>query len=302
MALEDYLTCEVKRNKKEEMSTPMQQQGQGKQMKFDELFRLLQFCQTVEAEGTDPFDVDVKRFLRTLKQYQKKWRSLDELLLDAGALAELAKIIALQEQWIKDRSSSFYVDPALLDLKLRLLEPQQLATAFLAAWRPIIAQDRLTPQRLQEGLDYWHTLLPFDERAEDFPFPSVSEAPLELEDLIKSRLFSKQEFDAGLRELSIELEARGRMDYRAFIYTDSFETSVQKAYLTSYLVSEGRADLELNPLEEEVIISPRAVNERIEADFGRTRSIPVSVSYEDWRTWKKQQQEKRNPGHEQSGS
>jgi hypothetical protein len=274
----------------------------GKQLKFDEIFRLLHFCQTVETEGTDPFDVDVKRFLQTLKQYQKKWRSLDELLLDADAIAELAKIIELQEHWIKDRSSSFYVDPAILELKLRLLEPQQLATAFMAAWRPIIAQDRLTPQRLQEGLDYWHALLPFDERAEDFPLPALSEAPIELEDLIKSCLFSKQEFDAALRELSIELEARGRIDYREFIYNDSFETSVQKAYLTSYLVSEGRADLEINPLEEDVFISPCAVNERTEADFGRTRSIPVSVSYEDWRAWKKQQQEKRNRGHERSGS
>jgi hypothetical protein len=274
----------------------------GKQLKFDEIFRLLHFCQTVETEGTDPFDVDVKRFLQTLKQYQKKWRSLDELLLDADAIAELAKIIELQEHWIKDRSSSFYVDPAILELKLRLLEPQQLATAFMAAWRPIIAQDRLTPQRLQEGLDYWHALLPFDERAEDFPLPALSEAPIELEDLIKSCLFSKQEFDAALRELSIELEARGRIDYREFIYNDSFETSVQKAYLTSYLVSEGRADLEINPLEEDIFISPCAVNERTEADFGRTRSIPVSVSYEDWRAWKKQQQEKRNRGHERSGS
>ncbi len=281
---------------------PMKQQGQGKQLKFDELFRLLHFCQTVETEGTDPFDVDVKRFLRTLKQYQKKWRSLDELLLDAEAIAELAKIIELQEQWIKDRSSSFYVDPALLELKLRLLEPQQLATAFLAAWRPIIAQDRLTPQRLQEGLDYWHALLPFDERTDDFPVPALTEAPFELEDLIKSRLFSKQEFDEVLRELSTELEAHGRIDYREFIYTDSFETSVRKAYLTSYLVNEGRANLELNPLEEEIFISPRAVDERIEGDFGPTRSIPVSVSYEEWRAWKKQQQEKRNPGHERSGS
>ncbi len=279
----------------------MKQQGQSKQIKFDELFRLLHFCQTVETEGTDPFDVDVKRFLETLKGYQKKWKSLDELLLDAEALAALARVIELQEHWIRDRSSSFYVDPALLELKVRLLEPQQLATAFFAAWRPIIVQDRLTPQRLQDGLDYWHALLPFDERTDEFPFPALIEPPIELEDLIESRLFSTQEFDEALRELSTELEARGRIDYREFIYNDSFETSVRKAYLTSYLVSEGSADLEINPLEEEVFIAPRAVNERTESDRGRTRSIPVSVSYEDWRAWKKQH-EQRNREHERSGS
>ena len=126
-------------------------QSQGKQLKFDELFRLLNFCKTIQTEGTDPFDLDVKQFLETLKRYTKKWQSLDELLLDAEAIAELAKIIELQGQWIKDRSTSFYIDPELLELKLRLLEPQQLATAFVNAWQPVIAQDRLTPERLQEG-------------------------------------------------------------------------------------------------------------------------------------------------------
>jgi hypothetical protein len=256
-----------------------------KHVKFDELFRLLNFCKTIESEGTDPFDLDVKKFLETLKRYAKKWKSLDDLLLDAEAIAELAKIIELQGKWIKDRSSSFYIDPALLELKLKLLEPQQLATAFFSAWHPVIALDRMTPQRLQEGLEYWNALVPFDERTEDFPLPFEVESSLNLEDLINLNILSKAEFDDALQTVLHELEERGSVEYLDFIYEDSFESSVKKAYLTSYLVSEGKADLDINPLEEVVFISPRDSTLDAQASRNPSRSIPVSLSYEDWLQW-----------------
>ncbi|MEA2074246.1 MAG: hypothetical protein U9O85_00680 [Euryarchaeota archaeon] len=267
----------------------------GKQMKFDKLFRLLNFCRTIQTEGTDPFDLDVKKFLETLKRYHKtkKWKSLDDLLLDAEAIAELAKIIELQGKWIKDRSSSFYIDPVLLELKLKMLEPQQLATAFFNSWHPIIAMDRITPQRLQEGLAYWNALLPFDERNDEFPFPSAVESAFGIEDLIELNILSKTEFDDSIKAVLNDLEARGRIEYHDFIYGDAFETSVKKAYLTSYLVNEGKAELDINPLEEEVFISPsNNANVNAKADHAQGRSIPVSLSYEDWLRWKGKQ--KRN--------
>ena len=264
----------------------------GTQMKFDELFRLLNFCKTIQTEGTDPFDLDVKKFLETLKHYHKKWKSLDDLLLDAEAIAELAKIIELQGKWIKDRSSSFYIDPVLLELKIKMLEPQQLATAFFKSWHPIISLDRITPERLQEGLAYWDALLPFGERTEEFPFPSAIESTFDIEDLIKLNILSKTEFDDSIRAVLNELEERGRIEYHDFIYDDAFETSVKKAYLTSYLVSEGKAALDINPLEEEVFISPGNTNVNTPAAHTPSRSIPVSLSYEDWLQW----MQKRNQG------
>ncbi|HUV02848.1 MAG TPA: hypothetical protein VMW67_05325 [Desulfobacteria bacterium] len=265
----------------------------GKQLKFDELFRLLNFCKTIQTEGTDPFDLDVKKFLETLKRYNEKWKTLDDLLLDAEAIAELAKIIELQGKWIKDRSTSFYIDPELLELKLRLLDPQQLATAFFNAWQPVIAQDRMTPERLKEGLAYWNALVPLGERTEEFPLPVELESAFNLEDLITLNILSRSEFDDALRTVLNELEERGRIDYYNFIYEDSFEESVKKAYLTSYLVSEGNAELDINPLEDEVFISPR--DTPLDAQAARTapsRSIPVSISYEDWLEWREKRKQR----------
>jgi hypothetical protein len=265
-------------------------------MKFDELFRLIHFCETIEKEGTDPFDLDVKKFLEILRRYYKKWKSLDDLLLDAEALAELAKVIELQGRWIKDRSSSFYIDPALLELKLRMLEPHQLAMAFVRSWHPIISMDRITPQRLKEGLNYWNALLPLNERKEEFPLPSTVGITFDLEDLIELSILSKTEFEDTLQAVLRELEERGRIEYHDFIYGygDAFETSIIKAYLTSYLVSEGKAELDVNPLEDEVFISPSTTTVTTKALHPSSKSIAISLSYEDWVQWR----EKRKHGQE----
>ncbi|RJS81697.1 hypothetical protein CW713_06025 [Methanophagales archaeon] len=265
-------------------------------MKLDELFRLLNFCKTIQKEGTDPFDLNVKKFLETLKLYLKKWKSLDDLLLDAEAISELAKIIELQGKWIRDRSTSFYIDPVLMELKLKMLEPVQLANAFFESWHPIISLDRITPTRLKEGLNYWNALLPFSERKEEFPLPSIPETfAFDINDLIDLNILSTTEFEDSIKAISKDLEARGTIEYHDFIYDDEFEDSVKKAYLTSYLVSEGKAELDINPLEDEVFISPSKVN----ANTGDVRSIPISLSYEDWQKWKRKQ--KRNYEQGQKG-
>lgn len=260
-------------------------------MKIEELSRLINFCKTVQKEGTDPFDLDVKKFLETLKQYLNKCKSRDELLLDAEVISELTKIIELQGKWIRDRSSSFYIDPVLMELKIKMLEPVQLANAFYRAWQPIIAMDRLTPKRLNEGLNYWNALLPFCERGEEFPLPSTSETvTFNHEDLIDLQILSRTEFDDSMKEVLKDLEACGRIEYYDFIFDVNFERSIKKAYLTSYLVSEGKAEFEINPLEEEVFIAPRTAK----ANRGEVQSIAISLSYDDWLQWRQKRDQEQN--------
>lgn len=295
-------------------------------MRPDELFRLLNFCKTIQTEGTDPFDLDVKKFLEMLKQYykNKNWKSLNDLLLDADTIAELAKIIELQGKWIKDRSSSFYMEPGLLDLKLKMMESEQLAAAFLKSWYPIIAMDRMTQERLKEGLAYWNALLPFSERSDrndEFPSPSTAEVEgsLAIDDLIAMSIFSGREFNDVLRSVLEELKERGsvssngsnnnnnsnsnRIEYHDFIYDgETFEKSVEKAYLTSHLVNEGKAEIVVEPLEEEVFISPispgnATANYAQSETETESRSIAISLSYDDWLRWR----QKRNRGNRGNG-
>ena len=129
--------------------------------------------------------------------------------------------------------------------------------------------------------------------------PSLAEAPFELEELIALNLLAGQEFDDALQVVLRELQDRGRVGYYEFIFSDTFAGSVQRAYLTSYLVTEGRAELELNPLEESVFISPRESDGTADTRLSVSRSIPLAVSYVDWSAWKKQP---KNHEREQSGS
>jgi hypothetical protein len=251
----------------------------------DQLFRIINFCKTIEKEGTNPFDLDVKRSLETLKQYLPYWKLLADLLLDAEAIGEISRIIELQGKWIKDRSSSFFIDPLLIELKIKLLEPEKLANAFLASWHPICSMDRITSKRLKEGIDYWNQLLPINERKRNFPFPLPLKGILSLKELVDLKILSKRKFNEVLEKIYEELRKKGKVNYWNFVYEEEFKESIIKAYLTSYLVNEGKARLEIDPLEGDIFLSP--IEEPIY--HGKQRSIPVPIDYEDWLKWKKNQ-------------
>jgi hypothetical protein len=249
----------------------------------DQLLRIINFCKTIEREGTNPFDLDVKRSLETLKQYLPNWKLLADLLLDAEAIEEISKIIELQGRWIKARSSSFFIDPLLIELKIKLLEPEKLANAFLASWHPICSMDRITSKRLKEGIDYWNRLLPLNERKKLFPFPLPSKRILSIKELVDLKILSRRKFNEVLEKIYKELKEKGKVNYWNFVYEEEFKDSIIKAYLTSYLVNEGKAGLEIDPLEGDIFLSP------IEGPVShrKQRSIPIAIDYEEWLEWKK---------------
>lgn len=266
----------------------------------EDLLRLINFCKTIQRADTDPFDLDVKRFLTILREYVRRWKSIDDLMLDAEAMSELTKVIELQCDWIKDRSASFYIDPALVEFKLKLMEPAQLASAFFKAWHPIVSLDRITPERLKQGLNYWNALAPLSQRKSAFGDVSIPETgTFKLDDLIVLHILSRTEFQEQIQEVLNELEARGRTEYHDFVYGDSFEDSVRKAYLTSYIVSEGKAELDIEPLEEKVFISLCSQSggsggEGEEECPDEKRSIPIAISYEDWMKWSKKREQEQS--------
>ncbi len=256
----------------------------------DDLLRLIQFCKTVQSADIDPFELDVKSSLSILKAYIKRWKSIDDLLLDGEAISELTKVIELQCKWIRDRAASFYIDPALIELKLRLMEPVQLASVLLKAWHPIVSLDSLTTERLKQSIEYWNALLPLCERRSALEAEPIPEAGvLGLNDLLSLRILSQTEFKEELASVENELKMRGKTEYYDFVYdTDNFEDSVRKAYLTSYLVSEGRAELDIEPLEEKIFITHG------QREGVANRSVPLALSYEDWLKWNRKKRQEQN--------
>ena len=113
------------------------------------------------------------------------------------------------------------------------------------------------------------------------------------EELIKQRILSDREFSDELNCYWQELKncvankgTDGKIQYWDFIGADTYEETVQRAFLTSFLVTYGYATLEIDRLEEQIFIKPFD-QPRTELLTRQSTSVPIAVSCEDWQKWKR---------------
>src|SRR5437667_5437825 len=132
--------------------------------KLEDLLRVISLCASIQSSSANPFEVDIMEKLQVLKKHLPDWEFLDELLLDCEALYELAQIVKLQDLWLKQKATSLYIDPLLVQLKVKLLSRQALAESFVKSWHPIAQLDQLSPKGLEKAFVYWRDLGPALER------------------------------------------------------------------------------------------------------------------------------------------
>ncbi|MEM3881820.1 MAG: hypothetical protein QXO23_00335 [Candidatus Methanomethyliaceae archaeon] len=249
---------------------------------YEELARIINLCQSIRAKGEDPFLVDVPQKLQVLKKLLPQWKLLDELLMDAEALKELSLMVKLQSDWVKRRASGLFIDPFLVEVKIKLLGKEELASALLASWRPLIAAEQLTPKRLSEALDYWRVLLPLSQRMRELEAAQFQEEKtLAVSELIRLKFLSERAFNEEVRRLQEELtkeSEEGPVDYWKFVIRDTYEETLLRAYALSFIISNGYANLIINPVEETIMIE--TVGKQTQRKGGK--SVPISITYEKW--------------------
>ena len=214
-----------------------------------------------------------------MKQRLPDLKLLDELLVDSEAILELSRIVKLQDQFLKQRASALYIDPLLIQLKLKLLPKEALSEAFVRSWHPVAQVDQLSPRGLEKAFVYWRELTPISERFKD-QFGNYGTAPgvVEYSELVNLGVFTKEQFESGLAELHGELMQKSNgewVDYREFIGDDSYESKVRRAYMLAFLISEGRALLKTEPLTGK--IWTMAVTEKVK---GLPKSVAISITGE----------------------
>ena len=228
--------------------------------KLEDILRLIELCKMVQSSSVNPFEVDIREKLLVLKKHLPDWKVIDIMLMDSEALHQLVQIVKLQDQWIKYRASSLYIDPLLLELKIRLLTKEDLADSFVKCWHPIAQVDQLTARGLERAFTYWRDLTPFSERfKEQFGNYGTVPGQMDFEELQSLNIFTKEQFESGLNKLFEELLERcpsGEIDYREFTRGAKFEDTAVRAYMLSFLVTEGRATIRVDPLTEQVFLSP----------------------------------------------
>jgi hypothetical protein len=199
----------------------------------------------------------------------------------------------MQSEWVKQRSTSLYTDPFLLEEKILQMGKQEMVNVFLKAWNPLIEFEQISLNTLAQGLLYWEALAPISERWKEFDSAEVSMGFASRDELIKERVLGDREFSDELncywQELKDCVAKKGqdsKIRYWDFIGADTYEETVQRAFLTSFLVTYGYATLEIDRLEEQVFIKPFD-KPKTEILTQQSTSVAIAVSYGDWEKWKR---------------
>ena len=253
-----------------------------------ELRRIIEFCKSVETKGLDPFLVDVEDLISVIKEYFPNLEDPEDLCLDAETLNEIASVIKMQSEWIKHRATSLYRDPFLVEEKLRSLPAEKIVEVFLEAWRPIVELEQISIHSLSEAMKYWDELAPLDERWQRTDFALRETGAATREEMIRQGILSSETFSSELEKLWDELKQAsskgGKVRYWDFIGAETYDETVRRAYLTSFLVTYGYAALEIHPLEEKIFIRP--YEEQISKEEEQLFSFPISISFDEWTRWR----------------
>ncbi len=271
----------------------MQSKKDQKRSGKEKLQRIIEMCIAIENRSVDPFLLDIDSIIKVVKEYFPQWEEADELNLDSEAIHHLASVIKLQSEWVKHCSTSLYTDPFLLEEKIAQTSKEEMLNIFLKAWHPLIELEQLGMNSLAAALRYWDDLLPIKERWPDVNVEEVAMGTTSRDEMVRQRILGNQFFSEELESYWQELKEKveeegvnGKILYWDFIGTDTYEETVERAFLTSFLLSYGYATLEIYPLEEEIFIKPF---ETPNTDILTQQSIsfPIAVTYENWQKWKK---------------
>ncbi len=271
------------------MSTEKHEKKLGRQR----LERIIEVCVAIENHTVDPFTLNLDEIIAVVKEYFPQWEKPEELKLDAETLHHLATVIKMQSEWVKQRSTSLYTDPFLLEEKIRQTSKQGMVNVFLSAWSPLIEAEQLSLHSLAQGLLYWEALEPLSERWKDIDVSAVDIGLVSRDEMIKQRVLSDKEFGEELecywQDLKLKVAEKskeGKIAYWDFIGADTYEETVQRAFLTSFLVTYGYATLEIDRLEETIFVLPFD-KPRTESLIMQSTSVPIAVTCDDWQKWRR---------------
>lgn len=261
---------------------------------LERIQRVIELCKSVDTKGLDPFAVNVDDIIETLKTCFPTCESPEELSLDAEAIQQLASVIQNQGNWVKHRSTSLYTDPFLLQEKILAVPKTELAELFMRVWNPVVESEQLTISSFTEALRYWQELVPIGDRWQNDTPMQIESGETTREELIKLNILAEKTFfehlDTFWQELKQKVGDHEKILYWDFVGAETYEQTIERAYMTSFLVTYGYATLQLVPLEEEIFIIPFKT-QRSELEDKRMVSVPVSVSHQEWTRWKKETQQ-----------
>ncbi len=220
----------------------------------EELYdRIIDLAIKVSEGVIDPFDVDVGRFIRQLAR-NKRLAELDYtyLIKDIRALNGLVAILEAQGRSLRRRGLGLYLDKMLLKLRIYKMSIDELSKVFVRSWKPVIEMESINLEAIKEAMFYFNSLKDLESRR--LRFEELSEYMGDVE----PRLFIEPKVVRSLMmKVLNELRDASRgeyIDYKEFITRGD---PVERAYILSFLISDGWVDVKVDRLEERIWIRPK---------------------------------------------
>ncbi len=213
-----------------------------------ELQEVIETCDAISERKFNPFFLDVKLGVETLRQYFPLWESFGDHCLDAHTLNRLSEVVRLQNTQLKFQSSALYADPEFIVRKVERMSEKRLAEVFLQSWHPLAELEQLTHEAVSGALDYWNFLLPIAERWKRRDYSGGKKPETADSATLTGLGIHGEDFGKRLTTLWEELRALHSRDqkpveYWKFVRSPSYRETVQRAYLVSFLVTYGYAKL-----------------------------------------------------------
>jgi hypothetical protein len=269
----------------------MLSQKEHRKLGREKLQRIIEMCSNIEAHAVDPFSLDVDDIIRMVREYFPNWEQPEDFNLDSETIHHLASVIKLQSEWVKHRSTSLYTDPFLLEEKITQASEEEMVNVFLRAWHPLVELEQISIHSLATAMRYWESLVPLKERWTQLSVPEVAVGTATRDELIRQRILVDKAFSTELEFLWQELKKKvrapdGKILYWDFVGAETYEATVQRAFLASFLITYGYATLEIYPLEEEIFIKPFETPV-VQIAAQQSVSVPIAVTFENWQKWKR---------------
>jgi len=223
----------------------------------EELERIIKICENIERMGLDPFTVNIRELLERLRRMLEENPNLDHYVLDAETLYRIATLIAFQHHWLEEKAKALFIDSQMVSTRVAVMDKKELVQAFLKAWRPIVFLEQLTAQRLQHGLEHFLSLPPrsggreYGWKLTDREY-ELAEARLRMETELMAEKMRKMHEELLERAESMG----GEVDYWEFVRGRDLEETFERAYVLSFMITEGYAELRRNPLKGEIKLVP----------------------------------------------
>ena len=224
-----------------------------------ELKEIIETCDSISERKFNPFFLDVKLGVETLRQYFPLWETFEDHCLDAHTINRLSEVVRLQNTQLKFQSSALYAEPEFVTRKVERMSEQRLAEVFLQSWHPVTELEQLTDSVVKDALDYWNLLLPIAERWKRRDYVQGNQPETTNSDALTALGIQGREFSEQLIGLWNELRQvysvdKSPIDYWKFVKGASYQETVQRAYYVSFLVTYGYAKLQ--PDLDQLVLVP----------------------------------------------